>query len=743
MDVVCDRCKTEYEFDDALVSERGTTVKCTNCSHQFKIFRPPSEAESGRAWTLRRPDGTVIPFDSLAVLQKWILEGRVSKMDEIARSGDGWKPLGAIAELESFFASADSRRTPTNARAVTSRPPGRSLPPLRPPASNTPSPSALSSSPPAARIPSLRAPSSPSTLRPPAPPSQAILKGTAPMSRTFGGTSPGMAPPSAPSSTNEAFAPRLPSPDRTPVPAALSSPSPLEIAVAEVPRPPLTERGAPEPPRPPPEAVRAIPEPPPSPRRDLVDDDAPTRSLGVDDLSLPAPPRRGGLVAGVAVGLLLAGVGAAAVWKAGLLGAPAPTVPVATPADLTAIHRTAAAHHRVALEDAREALTRMLGARPGDGAVLAARAQMLALSAELAREAADDHERQADAGAAGAERRALAAVQRADAARSAERATTDFQAALSAVRAMPEGAARDEAEVSLLDAARVLGVTAEVTRLLPRVKARATGSDRAALVSALSEVTSDDSLSTLRRLAEGGSPRAAVALTRALLARGDVLAARAQIDALRASSGATDEWAPLRSRLAVADAGAAPTPTLAQAPTPTLAPAPPPTQTATPTVPDPASGAGPARPQASAGAIPRDYDRLVAEGDRLQNEGRTAAAEERFRAALTARPAGAEALTGMGYVELDRRNYASALSRFRQALAANGSYSDAYIGMGEAYASQSRYEQALEAYQRYLSVNPSGSRASMARRQIESLQERVRRPVEDPSPQPAGGESGG
>ncbi|MBK6534676.1 MAG: zinc-ribbon domain-containing protein, partial [Deltaproteobacteria bacterium] len=62
MDVVASRCKTEYEFDDALVSERGTTVKCTNCSHQFKIFRPPSESEGGRAWTLRRPDGTVIPF---------------------------------------------------------------------------------------------------------------------------------------------------------------------------------------------------------------------------------------------------------------------------------------------------------------------------------------------------------------------------------------------------------------------------------------------------------------------------------------------------------------------------------------------------------------------------------------------------------------------------------------------------------------------------------------------------------
>jgi predicted Zn finger-like uncharacterized protein len=741
MDVVCDRCKTEYEFDDALVSERGTTVKCTNCSHQFKIFRPPSEAESGRAWTLRRPDGTVIPFDSLAVLQKWILEGRVSKMDEIARSGDGWKPLGAIAELESFFSSADSRRTPTNARAVTSRPPGRSLPPLRPAAANAPP-----SSPLPARIPSLRAPSSPSTLRPPAPPTQAILKGTAPMSRTFGGTSPGMAPPSAPSA--DGSSPRLPPPDRTPVPAALASPSPMEIVAAEVPRPPLAERVVPEPPRLPGESVRSIPEPSPSPRREIVDDDAPTRSLGADDLSLPAPPRRSGLAVGVAVGVLLAGAGVLALWKSGLVGASAPAAAPPAPAaaaDLETIHRTAAAHHRGALEDAREALTRMLGARPGDGAVLAMRAQMLALQAELTRDGADDQERQADPGAAGAERRALAVVQRADAARVADRAMTDFNAALAAVRAMPEGAARAAAEISLLDAARALGVTAEATRLLPRVKAHASGSERAALVAALAEPLTDDTLATLRRLANGGSTRATVALTRALLGRGDVLAARLQIDNLRAAAGSTDEWAALRARLASADAGAAPPspPAIAQAP----AGQPPATPAAAPQTPsapqEAAPGAGLARVMAATGALPRDYDRLVAEGDRLQNEGRTAAAEERFRAALNARPAGAEALTGMGYVELDRRNYASALARFRAALAANGSYSDAYIGMGEAYASQSRYEQALEAYQRYLAVNPGGSRASMARRQIESLQERVRRPVEDPSPQASGGESGG
>ncbi|HZJ56082.1 MAG TPA: zinc-ribbon domain-containing protein [Myxococcaceae bacterium] len=37
MDVRCERCKTLYELDDARVSEAGTTVRCTTCSHVFRV----------------------------------------------------------------------------------------------------------------------------------------------------------------------------------------------------------------------------------------------------------------------------------------------------------------------------------------------------------------------------------------------------------------------------------------------------------------------------------------------------------------------------------------------------------------------------------------------------------------------------------------------------------------------------------------------------------------------------------
>ena len=52
MYVQCERCKTEYDFDDALVSERGTTVKCTQCGHQFKVRRAAAPDGGADRWVV-------------------------------------------------------------------------------------------------------------------------------------------------------------------------------------------------------------------------------------------------------------------------------------------------------------------------------------------------------------------------------------------------------------------------------------------------------------------------------------------------------------------------------------------------------------------------------------------------------------------------------------------------------------------------------------------------------------------
>ena len=47
--------------------------------------------------------GRDLRFRELTTLQQWIVERKVTRDDEISRSGDQWKRLGGIAELASFF----------------------------------------------------------------------------------------------------------------------------------------------------------------------------------------------------------------------------------------------------------------------------------------------------------------------------------------------------------------------------------------------------------------------------------------------------------------------------------------------------------------------------------------------------------------------------------------------------------------------------------------------------------------
>jgi len=124
MDVRCERCKTLYELDDARVSEAGTTVRCTTCGHVFRVRKkvllmteavgaggeptavPPPVVEKP-PWRVRSPSGRVIAFRELTSMQKWIVERKFGRDDEISLHGDHWKRLGDIAELQPFFLLLD------------------------------------------------------------------------------------------------------------------------------------------------------------------------------------------------------------------------------------------------------------------------------------------------------------------------------------------------------------------------------------------------------------------------------------------------------------------------------------------------------------------------------------------------------------------------------------------------------------------------------------------------------------
>jgi predicted Zn finger-like uncharacterized protein len=167
MDVRCERCRAQYVFDDAQVTEAGLTVKCSNCGHLFKVKKkalvvtvplkpgdateppvtatsapaapaltPPATTPSGspippekREWRVRQANGNVFTFKELTTLQKWIVEKKVSRDDEISLSGDQWKRLGNIAELATFFQVVEAAE-----RGQSAPPPALTPLPMPPPA---------------------------------------------------------------------------------------------------------------------------------------------------------------------------------------------------------------------------------------------------------------------------------------------------------------------------------------------------------------------------------------------------------------------------------------------------------------------------------------------------------------------------------------------------------------------------------------------------------------------------------
>lgn len=114
MDVVCGRCRAEYEFDDALISERGTTVRCTKCGLQFKVF-PPVGLRAPEVWLVFDPrDERVEPirYDSLREMQKDIARGVVTANHLLGRGDGALRPLREIVELQPLLQQPQSEPPP-------------------------------------------------------------------------------------------------------------------------------------------------------------------------------------------------------------------------------------------------------------------------------------------------------------------------------------------------------------------------------------------------------------------------------------------------------------------------------------------------------------------------------------------------------------------------------------------------------------------------------------------------------
>lgn len=133
---------------------------------------------------------------------------------------------------------------------------------------------------------------------------------------------------------------------------------------------------------------------------------------------------------------------------------------------------------------------------------------------------------------------------------------------------------------------------------------------------------------------------------------------------------------------------------------------------------------------------PVSYEKLVQQGDRLSENGRSEAARKLYEKALQSNPSGVEALTGLAYCDLDRERYMSAVERFKQALGVTPDYGEALIGLAEVYKLRGDRAQATGYYRRYLKAQPNGPKAAMAQKNVKELESRApeRPPAEEDPP---------
>ena len=127
-----------------------------------------------------------------------------------------------------------------------------------------------------------------------------------------------------------------------------------------------------------------------------------------------------------------------------------------------------------------------------------------------------------------------------------------------------------------------------------------------------------------------------------------------------------------------------------------------------------------------------DYGKLIAQGDRLSENGHAKEARKLYDRALALKPDGLEAIMGLGYCDLDGEKFSSAVDHFKRALAMSPSYGDAIIGLAEAYKLRGDRREALNWYRQYLVAQPTGPKATMAKNNIRDLEPKVAPPPETP-----------
>jgi len=689
MYVQCERCKTEYDFDDALVSERGTTVKCTQCGHQFKVRRAAAPDGGSDRWVVTTVSGKTLVFTTLRELQKAILGKQVARSDSLSRGSGPPRLLGAIAELEPFFdkrASVPPKDGDTDGLRRSARPPARDparprIDTLRPPTGATAPPAP----PPAAEIPQ---------------PSQNAASALATTLAHVAGSAAGGTPSMGQPLTAEPFVPRAmmphPEPSAT-VPAFVPSAPPPAAAPQQpvtrtMPLPPSTAKPVVAAPTPPPapapapapapvvaqarEAVMSSPLPPPTAPRRTHDSYHPMQPSIPDEPYTPPRRRVGGWIVAV---VLLGGVSVLGfiVAKPYLVHGAQPAASLA-PLD-PKVQELLGAGERAFndgdLETAKTDFDKASGIADKDPRVLLdvarvdeARADVAWLAEKLAA-SGEEHTR-------------------------ARKDLDDLSVKASAAADAALAAGKDDpaAVRSKIDALRIAGDLAQARALVPKMQTSSIASQPeteyvlAALDLAESAPPTPQVVDRLREAAasEGNLGRARAALVYALARTGDPAGARKELEKLLG----LPHQHPLQSELRAlvdrttqattsGDAGAVAVVDVSSLP----------------------SGGHAGGP----GFASSDPRTLNTEADSARQRGDYARAKELYGRVLEKSPNDSEALSGLGDCAYAQRDLENAKTYYRRALDANNTFTPALIGMadtlwetGDKAAAQKRYKDIVD-----------------------------------------------
>jgi predicted Zn finger-like uncharacterized protein len=704
MEVRCSSCSTEYEFDDALVSARGTSVKCTNCGHQFRVHAPPAATGISEKWIVRDARGKESTYTSLRELQQAIVRGLLDPKHEMSHGNQPFRPLQDIYELQTFFDVARQRalnqrqppRTLLGVGRDAAKPSRQSVPPPRKarPEASSPVQDRVT---PVAGVPAMNPPAR-SPLEAEDHVRVPIETGARPMLRGNDAATPGTAGPLT--STQ----------DRGSRP------------------PPYTERISQNPLEPPVINATAAK---PVPWQHL-------HGLQDEPASNPMAPSRGAGSRWIVAVLLLGTLG--------LLGAtvgreylvrfvprqpPAPVVDQRVPALL---EQARAALAKGDFDTANGELAKASVLAESDPNVTTARARLevartepvwLRLKIMASLEAAAAQKAQARRRKPSAAEAAAEADQAEKDALEKKQLELSFQDRIAQVKASVSAAMMRspnalDAVRAKVDSLRLANLVKDARALVGPIANGGSDPENAYTLGALDLAESDAGLpSALDRLRTAARTEEALGKARALLIyalaqSGDAAGASAELGKLQTIAPQHPALGALRSLVEVAQSKAAAAPAPAPAPAAASGAAPEPESPR-------AAAASPATPKAASPAGD-DLKSLLNQAGSLHREGDLDGAEQMYQTVLGRSPKNIDALSGLGDIARQRHQTATAVAFYEQILKQNRNHVPTLMSRADMYWAAGNRILAVALYRRALSqVSPSDPVGQRALKRIEEF----------------------